>query len=129
MCLCSCGGRRERNRAGEAPAGRCRAGARGAAARCVPVERADRAAGEVSLPTHGIGERALERAVREGDDVYHLELSALTFVDVAGAGALADAARRRGERRRLVLDRPPAALPRILDLPWPGLRGIEVSAS
>lgn len=91
--------------------------------------RGFRAAGEVSLPTRGIWERALERAVREGEDVYHLELSALTFVDVAGAGALADAARNLGGQRRLVLDRPPDALPRILDLLWPGLRGIEVRTS
>ncbi|MFH9676458.1 STAS domain-containing protein [Streptomyces sp. NPDC017405] len=93
-----------------------------------------RAAGEVSLPTRGVWERALERAVREGDDgegedVYYLELSAVTFVDVAGAGALADAARSLDGRRRLVLDRPPDALPRILDLLWPGLPGIEVTAS
>ncbi|MFI1787529.1 STAS domain-containing protein [Streptomyces olivaceoviridis] len=88
-----------------------------------------RAAGEVSLGTRGIWERALERAVREGEDVYHLELSALTFVDVAGAGALADAARDLGGRRRLVLYRPPDALPRILDLLWPGLPGIEVRTS
>jgi anti-anti-sigma regulatory factor len=88
-----------------------------------------RAAGEVSLPTRGIWERALERAVREGEDVYYLELSALTFVDVAGAGALADAARRLGERRRLVLYRPPPGLPRILEMLWPGLPAIEVSTS
>ncbi|WP_208036581.1 STAS domain-containing protein [Streptomyces cyanogenus] len=88
-----------------------------------------RAAGEVSLRTRGIWERALERAVREDEDVYYLELSALTFVDVAGVGALAHAARSLGGRRRLVLDRPPDAVPRILDLLWPGLPGIEVSAS
>ncbi|MES9519435.1 STAS domain-containing protein [Streptomyces capoamus] len=86
-----------------------------------------RAAGEVSLPTRGIWERALQRAVREGEDVYYLELSALTFVDVAGVGALADAARGLGGRRRLVLDRPPDAVPRILELLWPGLPGIEVT--
>ncbi|MFF5531483.1 STAS domain-containing protein [Streptomyces cinerochromogenes] len=86
-----------------------------------------RAAGEVSLPTRRIWERALDRAVREGEDVYYLELSALTFVDVAGVGALADAARGFGGRRRLVLDRPPDTVPRILDLLWPGLPGIEVA--
>ncbi|GAA3129254.1 STAS domain-containing protein [Streptomyces echinatus] len=91
--------------------------------------RGFRAAGEVSLPTRVIWERALERAVREGEDVYYLELSALTFVDVAGAGVLADAARSLGEGRRLVLHRPPGSLPRVLDLLWPGLAGIEVSAS
>ncbi|MFI9253300.1 STAS domain-containing protein [Streptomyces sp. NPDC053069] len=87
-----------------------------------------RAVGEVSLPTHGVWERALEGAVRDEGDVYHVELSALSFVDVAGAEALADAARRFGERR-LVLDRPPAALPRVLELLWPGLPAIEVAAS
>ncbi|WP_030347896.1 STAS domain-containing protein [Streptomyces sp. NRRL S-1022] len=94
----------------------------------LPGRSGFRAAGEVSLPTRGIWERALERAVREGEDVYHLELSALTFVDVAGVGALADAARSLGGGRRLVLDRPPDAVPRILELLWPGLPGIEVSA-
>ncbi|GGU76638.1 hypothetical protein GCM10010260_06090 [Streptomyces filipinensis] len=87
-----------------------------------------RAVGEVTLPTHRIWERALEDAVRDRGDVYFVELSALSFVDVAGAEVLADAARRFGERR-LVLDRPPAALPRVLGLLWPGLPAIEVAAS
>ncbi|MGW4568032.1 STAS domain-containing protein [Streptomyces sp. NPDC004561] len=87
-----------------------------------------RAAGEVSLPTRGVWERALERAVRDGGNVYYLELSELTFVDVAGAGALADAGRRFGERR-LVLHRPPPTLTRTLRLLWPGLPGIEVPTS
>ncbi|GAA2732456.1 STAS domain-containing protein [Streptomyces nogalater] len=93
-----------------------------------------RAVGEVILPTRDIWERALQGVVREaedvgGEDVYYLELSAVTFVDVAGAGALADTAKSLDGRRRLVLDRPPDALPRILTLLWPGLPGIEVSAS
>lgn len=87
-----------------------------------------RAAGEVSLPTRGVWEGALERAVRHGGTVYYLELSALIFVDVAGAGALADAGRRFGDRR-LVLDRPPPALIRTLELLWPGSPGIEVPTS
>ncbi|MEU7562039.1 STAS domain-containing protein [Streptomyces eurythermus] len=93
-----------------------------------------RAVGEVILPTRDTWERALERVVREaedvgGEDVYYLELSAVTFVDVAGAGALADTAKSLEGRRRLVLDRPPDSLSRILGLLWPGLAGIEVSAS
>ncbi|MEU3525151.1 STAS domain-containing protein [Streptomyces sp. NPDC038707] len=93
-----------------------------------------RAVGEVILPTRGIWERALERVVREaedvgGEDVYYLELSAVTFIDVAGADALADTARSLEGRRRLVLDRPPDSLPRMLGLLWPGLPGVEVSAS
>lgn len=88
-----------------------------------------RAAGEVSLATRAIWERALDQAVREGEDVYYLELSAVTFVDVAGVGVLAEAARRLEPGRRIVLRRPPSTLHRIMDMFWPGLPGIEVSAS
>ncbi|WP_371671740.1 STAS domain-containing protein [Streptomyces sp. NBC_00289] len=88
-----------------------------------------RVAGEVGLATQVIWERALERAVREDEDVYHLELSAVTFVDVAGAGALAAAAQRLEDGRRIVLNRPPATLQRVLEMFWPELAAIEVSMS
>ncbi|CAL9543916.1 hypothetical protein SUDANB70_04323 [Streptomyces sp. enrichment culture] len=88
-----------------------------------------RAAGEVGLATRAVWENVLDRAVREGDAVYCLELSAVTFVDVAGAGALAAAAGRLGDGRRFVLHRPPQALRRALELFWPDLPTIEVSMS
>ncbi|MFF8590409.1 STAS domain-containing protein [Streptomyces sp. NPDC015220] len=88
-----------------------------------------RAAGEVSLVTRALWERVLDRAVREGEDVYCLELSAVTFVDVAGVGALADAARRLGPGRRIVLHRPPSGVLRMLEMFWPELPGIEVTMS
>nr|WP_251691883.1 STAS domain-containing protein [Streptomyces sp. CHD11] len=96
-----------------------------------PLEgcRGIRAAGEIGLAAHQLWERVLEQAVREGEDVYYLELSEVTFVDVAGAGALATAAGRLGDGRRLVLRRPPPALRRVLDTFWPGLSTIEVSES
>ncbi|GGL68418.1 hypothetical protein GCM10010129_09720 [Streptomyces fumigatiscleroticus] len=91
--------------------------------------RGVRAAGEVGLQTHAIWERVLDRAVREGGTAYCLELSGVTFVDVAGAGALAAAAQRLPAGRRLVLHRPPLALRRVLDMFWPDLATIEVSMS
>ncbi|EFE69659.1 MULTISPECIES: STAS domain-containing protein [Streptomyces] len=91
--------------------------------------RGVRAAGEVGLATHTVWERALERAVREGEDVYHLELSEVTFVDVAGADALVAAAERLGDGRRFVVRRPPPALRRVLEMFWPDLPTIEVSMS
>ncbi|GAA3497943.1 hypothetical protein GCM10019016_050460 [Streptomyces prasinosporus] len=91
--------------------------------------RGVRAAGEVALATHTIWERVLERAVREGEGVYHLELSEVTFVDVAGAGALAAAAERLGDGRRFVVRRPPPTLRRVLETFWPDLSTIEVSMS
>ncbi|MFI8187643.1 STAS domain-containing protein [Streptomyces sp. NPDC085946] len=91
--------------------------------------RGVRAAGEISLSTRDIWERVLEQAVREGEDVYYLELSDVTFVDVAGADALAAAAERLRDGRRLVLDGPPGTLRRALDTFWPGLAAIEVSMS
>ncbi|GAA3990737.1 STAS domain-containing protein [Streptomyces sp. NBC_01352] len=94
------------------------------------VERSGlRVAGEVGLATHAVWERALERAVREDEEVYYLELSSVTFVDVAGAGALAAAAQQLRDGRRIVLDRPPDTLQRVLELFWPDLSAIEVSMS
>jgi anti-anti-sigma regulatory factor len=78
---------------------------------------------------------ALERAVRDGEDmregerVYRLELSALTFVDAAGASVLVATAQALEEGRRIVLHRPPPALSRLLELFWPDVRAIEVSRS
>ncbi|MDL5201429.1 STAS domain-containing protein [Streptomyces sp. ALI-76-A] len=88
-----------------------------------------RVAGEVGLTTHEVWRRALDQAVREDGDVYYLELSAVTFVDVAGAGALATAAQRLGDGRRMVLHQPPPGLRRVLDMFWPDLSSIEVSIS
>jgi anti-anti-sigma factor len=88
-----------------------------------------RVAGEIGLATREVWQRALEQAVGEDDDVYYLELSAVTFVDVAGVGALATAAQRLGEGRRMVLHHPPQALRRVLDLFWPDLPAIEVAKS
>ncbi|GAA2580642.1 hypothetical protein GCM10010304_22920 [Streptomyces roseoviolaceus] len=88
-----------------------------------------RAAGEVGLTTRAIWEGVLEQAVREDEDVYYLELSDVTFVDVAGAGALAAAAGQLRDGRRFVVRRPPPALRRTLDLLWPDQAGIEVSTS
>ncbi|CAL9415235.1 hypothetical protein SUDANB58_01729 [Streptomyces sp. enrichment culture] len=88
-----------------------------------------RAAGEVGLSTRDTWERALEQAVREGEDVYYLELSGVTFVDVAGVGALVAAARRLPAGGRLVLHRPPPAVQRVLEMFWPDQPAIEVSMS
>ncbi|MEB3960624.1 STAS domain-containing protein [Streptomyces kunmingensis] len=84
-------------------------------------------AGEISLPTHALWERALARVVQQDGRAYHLELSAVTFVDLAGATALAVAAQNLDGGRRLVLDRPPTSLSRLLELFWPDLPGIEVA--
>ncbi|WP_405719762.1 STAS domain-containing protein [Streptomyces sp. NBC_01537] len=85
-----------------------------------------RASGEVCLPTYVAWERALDELVGHDGDV-HLELSAITYVDVAGATAMAAAAGRLGEGRRMVLHRPPQVLRRTLQIFWPGLTAIEVT--
>jgi anti-anti-sigma factor len=94
-----------------------------------PLEgcRGVRAAGEIGLATHTIWERVLEQAVRGGEPVYYLELSEVTFVDVAGAGALVAAAERLEDGRRFVVRRPPPALRRVLEMFWPHLPAVEVS--
>lgn len=62
-------------------------------------------------------------------DVYGLELSAVTFVDVTGADALAAAARRLEEGRLLESHCPPSMLGRTLETFRPGLSGIAGSSS
>ncbi|ALV35865.1 STAS domain-containing protein [Streptomyces sp. CdTB01] len=88
-----------------------------------------RVGGEVGLATLAQWEGALSRAAREARPVYRLELSALTFVDVAGTDALAAAAQSLEEGRRIVLQQPPVSLRRLLDLFWPGIPTIEVPSS
>lgn len=104
--------------------------ARTAGLRIVPLtERTGvRVSGEICRTTQGIWEQALQRAAHQDVDRYHLELSAVTFVDVTGATALAVTAQQLGAGRRLVLDRPPPTMCRLLELFWPGLPTIEVAA-
>ncbi|WP_432991294.1 STAS domain-containing protein [Streptomyces sp. CA-135486] len=85
------------------------------------------AAGEITLTTRTAWERALESLVGGGGDV-HLDMSAVTFVDVAGASAVAVAAQQLGSGRRMVLEGPPPTLRRALEMFWPGLAAIEVKA-
>ncbi|WP_030374216.1 STAS domain-containing protein [Streptomyces rimosus] len=85
-----------------------------------------RAAGEITLSTRTTWEAALERLAGHGHEVFHVELSAVTFVDVAGASVLAVTAQNLGAGRRIVVDRPPVTLRRLLELFWPGLPALEV---
>ncbi|WSA47662.1 STAS domain-containing protein [Streptomyces sp. NBC_01803] len=84
-----------------------------------------RAAGEIGLRARTEWRDVLERLTRQDGDVY-LELSGITFVDVAAASELAVAAQRLGAGRRIVVDRPPSSLRRALRIFWPDLTAIEV---
>ncbi|EDY60594.1 anti sigma factor [Streptomyces sviceus ATCC 29083] len=84
------------------------------------------AAGEVSLLTRPAWEQALCHLARSDEETCHLELSAVTFVEVAGVSALAMTAQGIPQGRRIVIEEPPAALRRVLDLFWPGLLTVEV---
>jgi len=84
------------------------------------------AAGEVSLLTRPAWQQTLDRVARTDEETCHLELSAVTFVDVAGVSALAMTAQGLPRGRRIVLEEPPATLRRVLDLFWPDLLSVEV---
>jgi anti-anti-sigma regulatory factor len=84
------------------------------------------AAGEVSLLTRQAWEQTLSHLARSDEETCHLELSAVTFVDVAGVSALAMTAQGLPQGRRIVLEEPPATLRRVLDLFWPDLLTVEV---
>lgn len=61
-------------------------------------------------------------------DVY-LDLSELEFIDTSATAALVRTAHRLGTGRRLVLNRPPVTLVRLVNLFWPeATPTIEVQA-
>ncbi|GGZ73815.1 hypothetical protein GCM10010389_09300 [Streptomyces echinoruber] len=131
-------GRRVREREGDGGEDPCRvrtpaggvpprAGAPGRAARPLPGRYRPRATGETGPATRAMRERAPEQALREGEDVYDLELPAVTGAagaadtaadsdaadTAAGVGASAAAARRPAPARRRGTHRPPPEPPRI----------------
>lgn len=83
-------------------------------------------AGELTVATRPAWEQTLEQLALRNENVCHLEMSAVTFVDVAATSALAVAAQELPTGRRIVVERPPASLRRLLDLFWPELSAIEV---
>ncbi|MFE7836960.1 STAS domain-containing protein [Streptomyces sp. NPDC057474] len=85
-----------------------------------------RAAGEINVITRSSWEQALEDLASAHTDLSFVELSGLMSIDVGGAAALAVTAQQLGAGR-IVLDRPPPELERILDMFWPGLPTIEVA--
>ncbi|WP_343240167.1 STAS domain-containing protein [Streptomyces sp. SID12488] len=85
-----------------------------------------RAAGEINVITRSSWQQALEELANAHTDVSFVELSGLMFIDVGGAAALAVTAQRL-DVGRIVVDRPPPELERILDMFWPGISMIEVA--
>ncbi|UIX33276.1 STAS domain-containing protein [Streptomyces sp. GQFP] len=88
-----------------------------------------RAVGEVTSATCPAWEQALGQSTLRTEIVWHLEMSAVTFVDVAGVSALAMTAQDLPDLpagRRIVVERPPATLRRLLEMFWPELSVIEV---
>ncbi|MGW0117865.1 STAS domain-containing protein [Streptomyces sp. NPDC003327] len=85
-----------------------------------------RARGEISALTRPSWERALSELARRHAGVSYLELSDVTFVDMAGATALAVTAVHLPDGR-FVVENPPPQLSRVLEMFWPGLDRIEVA--
>jgi anti-anti-sigma factor len=86
-----------------------------------------RARGEINVITRPSWEEALAELSRRHADVSYVELSEVRFVDVAGVAALAVTAMNL-PGGRVVVEQPPPQLPRVLEMFWPSLRGIEVAA-
>ncbi|GHF59928.1 hypothetical protein GCM10010218_46860 [Streptomyces mashuensis] len=86
--------------------------------------------GEIGLRTSRTWAGALESLPGLGGSArcVYLELSGVTFVDVAGATALALTAQGLDGGRRIIVHRPPPSLCRTLEMFWSDLAGIEVTA-
>lgn len=102
-------------------------GAPGLEVHPLPDRPGVRAAGEVDVGTRPVWSDALGRLVLRSEDMLHVDMSRVTFIDVAGVTDLAMAAQSLGNRRRLVVEQPPPQVPRVLELLWPDLDGIEVA--
>ncbi|MFE5812788.1 STAS domain-containing protein [Streptomyces sp. NPDC056479] len=87
-----------------------------------------RAIGEITLATRPAWQQTMDGLAGSGTGVCHLELSAVTFADVAGVSVLAVAIQGLPAGRRVVVERPPASMERLLEMFWPDLRAIEVVA-
>ncbi|GAB2630911.1 STAS domain-containing protein [Nocardia goodfellowii] len=85
-----------------------------------------RASGEITAVTRSSWEGALAELARRHADVSFVELSEVEFVDVSGATALAVTALNL-TAGRVVIERPPSHLSRVLELFWPNLHRIEVT--
>ncbi|MDX3695760.1 hypothetical protein PV726_36690 [Streptomyces europaeiscabiei] len=85
-----------------------------------------RAAGEINVITRSFWEQGLEDLASVHTDVSFVELADLMSIDVGGTAALAVTAQQLATGR-IVVDRPPPELERILHMFWPGLTTIEVA--
>jgi anti-anti-sigma regulatory factor len=85
-----------------------------------------RLAGDADLSACSALERALAAAVAAGGDV-QVDLTAVTFADVAVTRLLALTAARLGPGRRLLLSGASPAVRRLVSLCWPGSPGLEIT--
>jgi anti-anti-sigma regulatory factor len=85
-----------------------------------------RLAGEADLYSCGALEQALAGLAAAGGDV-QVDVTAVTFADVAVTRVLALTAARLGPGRTLVLHGASPAVRRLVGLCWPGLPGLEVT--
>jgi anti-anti-sigma factor len=86
-----------------------------------------RVAGDVNAATRPVWSEVLDQLVRQDEDLVHVDMSQVTFIDVAGVTDLAMAAQSLRGGRRIVVQQPPPQVPRVLEFFWPGLGGIEVA--
>jgi anti-anti-sigma regulatory factor len=87
-----------------------------------------RVAGEVDVTVRDSW-RAMLAALADVDGDVHLDLSALTFIDVQGVAELVELADGLGEERRMVLRQPPRVLQQVMNVLWPHApRSIVVNA-
>ena len=87
-----------------------------------------RVAGEVDVTVRECWHATLAPLADVEGDV-HLDLSALTFIDVRGVAELVELAHGLGEERQMVLHQPPRVLRQVMDVLWPDApRSLVVAA-